>query len=176
MSKGLALVMLIHWHCVSALTYVHAGAGHPVAAYLPGHSASRSLRSRHARAAMQADDDDASPLGGLQKALGINRDAPEARANQMEWARQQMDLEVPDATLEGKSIENRADFIAQYIQSEKEKFGREIDESAAAEEVDAWLLSQATNASSKSSPMDAVAAVAVFLLAFGGTIFMAAPK
>ena len=34
---------------------------------------------------------------------------PEAQANQLEWARQQMALEVPEETLEGAKIGDRAD-------------------------------------------------------------------
>ena len=43
-----------------------------------------------------------------------NRNTPEAQANQLEWARKQMDLEMPDATLTGDSISDRSDFIAKY--------------------------------------------------------------
>ena len=41
--------------------------------------------------------------------------------------KQQMALEVPDTTLTGEQISDREDLVAQYIISEKEKFGREID-------------------------------------------------
>ena len=75
--------------------------------------------------------------------LGINKNSPEAKRNQLEWARTQMDLEMPTETADGAGIQDKADFVRQYIASEKEKFGREIDEATAEAEVDAWLLKQA---------------------------------
>ena len=67
--------------------------------------------------------------------FGTNRDTPEARANQAAWAKEQLALEVPDATVDGKAIADRSDLIAQYIASEEEKFGREIDQATAEKEV-----------------------------------------
>lgn len=102
-------------------------------------------------------------------------------ANQLEWARKQMDLEVPEQTVAGNDIQGREDFVrqacdsqcgrvdglltqaaaphltgrpraavprppphrAQYIASEREKFGREVDNATAEREVDEWLLKQA---------------------------------
>merc|ERR1712194_211400 len=92
----------------------------------------------------------------LQSFFKINRDSPEAMANQLEWARKQMDLEVPEQTVAGNDIQGREDFVRQYIESEREKFGREVDE---------WLLKQATNASTKTSAADIAASVLVFALA-----------
>ena len=68
------------------------------------------MRSRTARAAMAADD------GGSDwtSVFKTNRDSPEARKNQLEWARAQMDMQVPGATLDGASIEDREDFVTQY--------------------------------------------------------------
>ena len=97
-------------------------------------------------------------------------------ANQVEWARQQMDLEVPEQTVEGTSIADREDLIEQYIASEKAKFGREIDRGTAEAEVDEWLLKQATNATGQTSAFDLVAAAAVFVAAFGAGLFFAQPQ
>ena len=47
----------------------------------------------------------------------INRDTPEAKANQIEWARKQMDLEVPEATTAGNEIQDREDFVRQACDS-----------------------------------------------------------
>jgi hypothetical protein len=47
----------------------------------------------------------------------INRDSPEAKANQLEWAREQMELEVPEQTVAGKDIEGREDFVRQACDS-----------------------------------------------------------
>ena len=70
------------------------------------------------------------------------------------------------------------DFVRQYIASEKEKFGREVDEATAEREVDAWLLKQATAAPSQMGGGDIAAAVGVFALAFGSSVFFsgAAPS
>jgi hypothetical protein len=103
----------------------------------------------------------------LQSFFKINRDSPEAMANQLEWARKQMDLEVPEQTVAGNDIQGREDFVRQYIESEREKFGREVDNATAEREVDEWLLKQATNASTKTSAADIAASVLVFALAFG---------
>lgn len=98
---------------------------------------------------------------------------PEAKANQLEWARAQMDLEVPEATLDGVDITDRDDMIAKYIVSEKEKFGRVIDQATAEAEVDAWLLKQATYAPAKTSGADLAIAGAVFVAAFGAGLYFA---
>lgn len=82
-----------------------------------------------------------------------------------------MDFEVPSVTLEGTSIQDRADFVSQYIESEKAKFGREIGRAEAEAEVDAWLLKQATAAPAKSSVFDVASAVLVFVAAFGSGIY-----
>ena len=47
----------------------------------------------------------------------INRDTPEAKANQIEWARKQMDLEVPEVTAAGTEIQDREDFVRQACDS-----------------------------------------------------------
>lgn len=127
----------------------------------------RSMRSRHGIAAMSSDDS-SSPFNKL---FGLNRDTPEAKANQLEWARQQMAMEVPNATLSGEGIADRDDFVRQYIASEKEKYDRDIDVATAEREVDAWLLKQATAASSKTTSTDLVVAVLVFVAAFGSGLF-----
>ena len=98
---------------------------------------------------------------------------PEAKANQLEWARQQMELEVPDATLDGTEIANRDDMIVQYIASEKEKFGRDIDQATAEREVDEYLLKKATYAPAQTSGADLAIAGAVFVAAFGVGLFFA---
>ena len=110
---------------------------------------------------------------GLKGLFTTNRDTPEAQANQLEWARQQMALEVPDETLDGAAIGDREDFIKQYIASEKEKFGREVDQATAEKEVDAYLLKKATNAAAQTSGADLVTAGAVFVAAFGIGLFFA---
>ena len=79
----------------------------------------------------------------------LNRYTPEAQSNQLKWAREQMDLEVPEATADGDSIADREDFINKYMASERSKFGREIDRATAEAEVDEWLLKQATFAPAK---------------------------
>ena len=96
----------------------------------------RSMRGRHGRAAVRLAEEDGgqSPLANFFK---TNRDTPEAKANQMKWAREQMALEVPDETLEGSKIADREDLIAQYIESERAKFGREIERATAEAEVSA---------------------------------------
>ena len=120
-----------------------------------------SMRSRYALAAMSENEGDAT--GGLAGLFRINRNTPEAKANQLKWAREQMDLEMPTNTLEGTEIDDREvgqirlqehglqrppdmpsralqDFILKYIESEKAKFGREVTREVAEQEVDAWLL------------------------------------
>lgn len=82
-----------------------------------------------------------------------------------------MEYEMPTATLEGMSIENREDFVRQYIESEKAKFGRELGTAEAEAEIDAWLLKQATAAPAKSSAFDVLSAVLVFIAAFGSGIY-----
>ena len=79
----------------------------------------------------------------------LNRYTPEAQSNQLKWAREQMDLEVPEATADGDSIADREDFINKYMASERSKFGRELDRATAEAEVDEWLLKQATFAPAK---------------------------
>ena len=49
----------------------------------------------------------------------INRDTPEAKANQIEWARKQMDLEVPEVTAAGNEIQDREDFVRQACDSSR---------------------------------------------------------
>ena len=39
-------------------------------------------------------------------------------ANQLEWARKQMDLEVPEQTVAGNDIEGREDFVRQACDSQ----------------------------------------------------------
>jgi hypothetical protein len=112
----------------------------------------------------------------LQKLFTTNRNSPEARANQLKWARREMDLEVPSVTLEGTSIQNRDDFVRQYIESEKAKFGREIGLAEAEAEVDAWLLKQATAAPAKTSVLDVASAVLVFVAAFGSGVYFNSPS
>ena len=98
---------------------------------------------------------------------------PEAQANQVEWGRQQMDLEVPEQTLTGQAIEDREDFIDQYIASEKAKFDRDIDRATAEAEVDEWLLKQATYAPAQTTSTDLALAVGVFIAAFGAGLYFA---
>ena len=102
-----------------------------------------------------------------------NRDSPEARKNQLEWARAQMDMQVPAATLDGASIEDREDFVTQYIASEKEKFGRELTRDEAAAEVDEWLLAQATSASTNLDKSDVGLGAVVFLAVFAAGLYFA---
>lgn len=111
--------------------------------------------------------------GPRGRRLGINRDTPEAKANQLEWARAQMDMQVPAATLDGASIEDREDFVTQYIASEKEKFGRELTRDEAAAEVDEWLLAQATSASTNLDKSDVGLGAVVFLAVFAAGLYFA---
>ena len=53
--------------------------------------------------------------------------------------------------------------VAKYIVSEKEKFGREIDQATAEAEVDEWLLKQATYAPTKTTNTDLVLAAGALL-------------
>ena len=102
--------------------------------------------------------------------LGINRNTAEAKAKQEAWAREQMELEMPSTTLDGASIDDRADFVAKYIVSEREKFGRELSVAEAEAEIDAWLLKQASQP--KTNAGDIGVGALVFLAAFGiGTYF-----
>ncbi len=114
-----------------------------------------------------------APPTRARRVFGTNRNSPEAKANQLKWAKQMMDLEVPERTADGSQIVNKEDFIAKYIVSEKEKFGRDIDEATAEAEVDQWLLEQATNASSKTSGSDLALGLAVFVITFGGGLYFA---
>ena len=144
-----------------------------------------NMRSRLLRHAvkMSSDEDGSSeqPSGGekgdaasfFKGLFTTNRDTPEAMANQRAWARQQMDLEVPDATLSGDSIADRAEFVRKYIENEKEKFGRDVDQATAEKEVDEWLLKQATYAPAQTSTADLALAAAVFVGAFGAGLFFA---
>ena len=84
-----------------------------------------------------------------------------------------MDLEVPDATLDGLSIADRADFVDKYIASERAKFGRQLDRETAEREVDEWLLKQATFAPAKTSSADIAIAAAVFFATFVGGLYFA---
>lgn len=127
------------------------------------------MRARLGQAALMADDKDA----GLFDLFKINRNTPEAKANQLKWAQEQMDLEVPDSTVDGMSIADREDFVVKYIESEKAKFGREIDRTTAEAEVNEWLLKQATYAPAKTSGADLALAALVFIGAFGGGLYFA---
>jgi len=109
----------------------------------------------------------------VRRLFKINRNTPEAQANQLQWAREQMDLEIPESTLEGVSISDREDLIMQYVESEKAKFGREIDRATAEAEVDEWLLKQATFAPAKTSGTDLALSALVFVAAFGGGLYFA---
>lgn len=145
----------------------------------------RSMRSRLGGAAVRASEssndgkegDSSSSSSGasvgaaLSKFFGTNRNTPEAQENQLAWAREQMDMEVPEATLDGQSLADRDDMVAKYIVSEKEKFGREIDQATAEAEVDEWLLKQATYAPGQTSTADLAIAATVFVAAFGAGIF-----
>ena len=91
-----------------------------------------------------------------------------------EWAREQMNMEVPETTLDGAAIGDRDDMVAKYILSEKEKFGRVIDQATAEAEVDAWLLKQATYAPAQTTSVDLAIAGAVFVAAFGAGLYFAA--
>lgn len=93
------------------------------------------------------------PIARARSLFKINRNTPEAKANQLKWAQEQMDLEVPDSTVDGMSIADREDFVVKYIESEKAKFGREIDRTTAEAEVNEWLLKQATYAPAKTRCM-----------------------
>ncbi|KAL1520461.1 hypothetical protein AB1Y20_022042 [Prymnesium parvum] len=128
-----------------------------------------SMRSRHGLAPMSSN---ITASGGIAGFFGINRDTPEAKENQLAWAREQMAYEVPSSTLDGTSIDDREDFVTKYIESEKAKFGRELTREEAEREVDQWLLKQATFAPAKSTAADIFLAVAVFLGAFGVGIFL----
>ena len=138
----------------------------------PVHRCRRSMRGRLGRHFVtMSDSDSESGLFGPNGLFGNNRNTPEAIENQRAWAREQMALEVPDATLEGSSITDRDDLIQQYIASEQEKFGRTLDLATAEAEVDEWLLKQATYAPAKTSGADIAIAAAVFALAFGSGIY-----
>ena len=130
---------------------------------------SRSLRRRSVRAARMADGEESD----WTSIFKTNRDSPEARKNQLEWARAQMDMQVPGATLDGASIEDREDFVTQYIASEKEKFGRELTRDEAAAEVDEWLLAQATSASTNLDKSDVGLGAVVFLAVFAAGLYFA---
>ena len=71
------------------------------------------MRSRHGINAMSSDDT-SSPLN---KIFGLNRDTPEAKANQLKWARDQMDSEMPSATLDGMAIDDRKVLAPSRIRS-----------------------------------------------------------
>lgn len=132
-----------------------------------------TMRGRRC-AACAANADDSGVGAAFKKFFSTNRDDPEAVANQERWGREMMDAEVPDATLEGMSIADREDFIVQYVASEKEKFGREIDRATAEAEVDEWLLRQATVGSAVgTSGSDLAVAAAVFVGTFGVGLWFA---
>ena len=80
---------------------------------------------------------------------------------------------MPVATIDGRGIEDKEDFIRQYRESEKAKYGREISREEAEAEVDEWLLRQATFAPSKMSATDMGLALVVFVAAFGGGLMFA---
>ena len=117
---------------------------------------SRSMRSRTARAAMAADD------GGSDwtSVFKTNRDSPEARKNQLEWARAQMDMQVPGATLEWTTL------VKAHVPAELTR-----DEAAA--EVDEWLLAQATSASTNLDKSDVGLGAVVFLAVFAAGLYFA---
>ncbi|EOD17566.1 hypothetical protein EMIHUDRAFT_199468 [Emiliania huxleyi CCMP1516] len=119
-----------------------------------------------ARSARCCDAGDEPAESALKSLFTTNRDSPDARANQLAWARRQMEAEVPQTTLDGAPIAGRDDLIRKYIAAEKEKLGRELEWEEAAGEVDAWLLKQATAAPAKTSAADVGAALAVFAAAF----------
>ena len=103
----------------------------------------------------------------------LNRNTPEAQANQLKWAREQMEMEVPETTADGEAIASREDMIEKYMESERAKFGREIDRVTAEGEVDEWLLKQATYAPSKTTAVDLALAATVFVGAFAAGLFFA---
>lgn len=149
----------------------------------PTGRAMRSRLSRHA-VTLMADDGGADAKAGeeqeeagsqnfLKTLFTTNRGTPEAIANQKAWARQQMDLEVPEATLGGDSISDRDDLVKKYIASEKDKFGRDVDQATAEAEIDEWLLKQATYAPSKTTAVDLALAATVFVGAFAAGLFFA---
>jgi hypothetical protein len=169
------LVLLVALSAAMALQLVPRGP--------PWVAAARSMRGRLGGAAVRCsdgDDDAAAGAGGeegiggrFKQFFGTNRNSPEALANQEKWAREQMALEVPKATATGSEIADREDFIRQYIVSEQERFGREIDRATAETEVDEWLLKQATNASTQTTSADLAIAGAVFVAAFGLGLYFA---
>ena len=135
---------------------------------------SSSMRGRLGRSFVRLNAEESDEGGGLLKGLfTTNRDTPEAQANQLEWARQQMALEVPDETLDGAKIADREDMVSQYIVSEQEKFGRVVDRATAEAEVDEWLLKQATYAPAQTTGADLAIAGAVFVAAFGAGLYFA---
>jgi|TARA_B100000524_G_scaffold200801_1_gene104556 hypothetical protein len=134
---------------------------------------SRLLRSGDAPTCSEPKTDEEDDRPALLKLLTTNRYTSDARANQLKWAREVMDAEVPEATADGQEIGDKDDFVRKYIASEQEKFGRALEWDEAAKEVDEWLLKQATFAPSKTSATDLGLGVLVFLLAFGGGLFFA---
>jgi len=135
---------------------------------------SRAMRSRTLLGCSDRNEEDLPLLRRIEVSLfGSNINTPEALKKQREWAREQMASEVPETTADGQEIRDREDFIAKYIISEKEKFGRELTYEEAALEVDTWLLKQATNAPAKTSSADVGIAIAVFVAAFGVGLYFA---
>ena len=106
----------------------------------------------------------------------INRNTPEALANQRAWAKREMESALPNLTLDGVPVQDRDDMVEQYIVSERQKFDREITREVAEFEVDAWLLKQATLRPSQMNRADAIAAVAVFFGAFALQLWYNRPK
>ena len=72
-------------------------------------ASARRLGRAFVRAAADGEKEGEEDGGFLKELFTTNRDSPEARANQLEWAREQMALEVPDATLSGDKISDRDD-------------------------------------------------------------------
>jgi hypothetical protein len=126
-------------------------------------------------------DEPSTPQGDTDRKRNIglfeiNRNTPEARANQRAWAKREMESALPNATLDGIPVQDRDDMVEQYIVSERQKFDREITREVAEFEVDAWLLKQATLRPSQMNRGDAIAAVAVFFGAFALQLWYNRPK
>lgn len=164
MPNRLALLLVLVLGCSSALRPF---------GLRPRSMRSRLLRSGDSPRCSTPTPEEEEDKPALLKLLTTNRNSAAARANQLKWAQEQMAAEMPEKTIDGMDIGDKEDFIRKYIESEKEKFGRELEWDEASREVDAWLLKQATFAPSKTSTTDLGLSVLVFLLAFGGGLFFA---
>lgn len=126
-------------HSIALLLLVAGCAGLRLSVRMPWstrrHAYSMRGRIGAVRSAADGGGSDGDFASAMKNFFGTNRDTPEARANQAAWAKEQLALEVPEATLDGSEIADRPDLIAQYIASEQEKFGREIDQATAEKEV-----------------------------------------